>query len=75
MLFFYCNNKENNKIQENIFNFMLIDEAGTIPPSKMIILNCAKRVMFFGDTKQLKPVFSYDTKIENRILKDFFDFK
>ena len=32
---------------------MLIDEAGTIPPSKMIILNCAKRVMFFGDTKQL----------------------
>lgn len=68
-------NKENNKIQENIFNFMLIDEAGTIPPSKMIILNCAKRVMFFGDTKQLKPVFSYDTKIENRILKDFFEEK
>jgi hypothetical protein len=67
--------KGTRKISENIFNFMLIDEAGTIPPSKMIILNCAKRVMFFGDVKQLKPVFAYDSKNENRILKDFFKTK
>lgn len=61
-----------NYVKEDIFDFLLIDEAGTIPPSKMIILNCAKKVMFFGDTKQLKPVFAYDSNIENRILEDFF---
>lgn len=68
-------NKNNTYIRENIFDFLLIDEAGTIPPSKMIILNCAKKVMLFGDTKQLKPVFSYDSKIENKILEDFFSSK
>lgn len=67
--------KNDTYIRENIFDFLLIDEAGTIPPSKMIILNCAKKVMLFGDTKQLKPVFSYDSKIENRILEDFFSSK
>lgn len=68
-------NRNDTYVRENIFDFLLIDEAGTIPPSKMIILNCAKKVMLFGDTKQLKPVFSYDSKIENRILEDFYSSK
>ena len=68
-------NKDNNIIPKDIFDLLLIDEAGTIPPSKMIILNCAKRVIFFGDNEQLKPVFSYDSNIENRILEDFLSSK
>jgi len=64
--------RDSNIVNNDIFDFILIDEAGTIPPSKMVILNCAKRVMLFGDTQQLKPVFAYDSKIENRILKDIF---
>lgn len=68
-------NRNDTYVRENIFDFLLIDEAGTIPPSKMIILNCAKKVMLFGDTKQLKPVFSYDSKVENRILEDFYSSK
>ena len=60
-----------DKVEKDIFDLMLIDEAGTIPASKMIILNCAKRVMLFGDEKQLKPVLPYSSKIENRILRDF----
>ena len=59
------------KVEKDIFDLMLIDEAGTIPASKMIILNCAKRAMLFGDEKQLKPVLPYSSKIENRILQDF----
>ena len=64
--------RDSTEVKEDIFEFLLIDEAGTIPPSKMIILNCAKRVMLFGDKEQLKPVLSYDSRVENRILEDFF---
>ncbi|MGJ0371724.1 AAA domain-containing protein [Aliarcobacter cryaerophilus] len=60
-----------DKVEKDIFDLMLIDEAGTIPASKMIILNCAKRVILFGDEKQLKPVLPYNSKIESRILRDF----
>jgi hypothetical protein len=63
--------KRCDKVEKDIFDLMLIDEAGTIPASKMIILNCAKSVMLFGDEKQLKPVLPYSSKIENRILRDF----
>lgn len=60
-----------NKIPENLFDFLLIDEAGTIPPSKMIILYCAKRVMLFGDVKQLKPVFNYNVNTETKLLTNY----
>lgn len=66
-------NKDTDDIENNIFEFMLIDEAGTIPTSKMVILNCAKKVMLFGDTQQLKPVFSYTSRTEKNILNNFFD--
>lgn len=58
---------------EDLFDFMLIDEAGTITPSKMIVLSAAKRVMFFGDVKQLKPVFPYTVDFEYRVLERFFE--
>jgi transcription initiation factor TFIIIB Brf1 subunit/transcription initiation factor TFIIB len=57
----------------DLFDFMLIDEAGTITASKMIILSAAKRVMLFGDVKQLKPVFAYTVDFEHRVLERFFD--
>lgn len=60
-----------NKIPENLFDFLLIDEAGTIPPSKMIILYCAKKVMLFGDVKQLKPVFNYNVNTETKLLANY----
>jgi len=59
------------KVDKNIFDFMLIDEAGTITPHKMIILHTAKKAMLFGDVKQLKPVFGYTNTFENNILKMF----
>ncbi|MGA9047154.1 AAA domain-containing protein [Sulfuricurvum sp.] len=62
--------KKGNKkiIEPSLFDFMLIDEAGTIPPSKMVILQAAKRAMFFGDVKQLKPVFAFDVNFEHKVL-------
>ena len=60
-------------IEPGLFDFMLIDEAGTIPPSKMVILQAAKRVMFFGDVKQLKPVFPFDVDFERKVLERFLN--
>lgn len=64
---------EKKYVQSGLFDFMLIDEAGTIPPSKMIILQAAKRVMFFGDVKQLKPVFPFDINFERKVLERFIN--
>jgi len=64
--------EESNAIYKDLFDYVLIDEAGTITPSKMSILYCGKKAMFFGDTKQLKPVFSYKAQIEEGILRKFF---
>lgn len=58
---------------KDLFEFMLIDEAGTITPSKMIILSAAKRAMFFGDVKQLKPVYPYTVDFEDKVLERFFE--
>lgn len=58
---------------KDLFEFMLIDEAGTITPSKMVVLSAAKRVMFFGDVKQLKPVYPYTVDFEDRVLERFFE--
>lgn len=60
-------------IEPGLFDFMLIDEAGTIPPSKMVILQAAKRAMFFGDVKQLKPVFPFDVNFERKVLERFIN--
>lgn len=60
-------------IEPGLFDFMLIDEAGTIPPSKMVILQAAKRAMFFGDVKQLKPVFPFDINFERKVLERFLN--
>ncbi len=62
---------EKKEVQKDIFDFLLIDEAGTIPPSKMIILYGAKKCMLFGDVKQLKPVYSYSSNTEAKILPYF----
>jgi len=59
-------------VDKDLFDFVLIDEAGTITPSKMAILYSAKQVMFFGDILQLKPVFIYDETIEKSLLRRFF---
>ncbi|MEY4505161.1 MAG: hypothetical protein RL154_1458, partial [Pseudomonadota bacterium] len=58
-------------IPKDYFDFLMIDEAGTILPSKMPILYSAKKVMLFGDTLQLKPVCSF-TKTTERKLMSFF---
>jgi superfamily I DNA and/or RNA helicase len=55
--------------KKDTFDFMLIDEAATILASKMIVLHLAKRGMLFGDEKQLKPVYPYDSSTELGILR------
>lgn len=62
---------KNGGIPKDLFDFVLIDEAGTILPSKMIILYCAKRCMLFGDAKQLKPVFNYSSQVELKLLTPY----
>lgn len=62
---------DENKIPEDLFDFLLIDEAGTILPSKMIILYCAKKCMLFGDAKQLKPIFNYSSETEYKLLNPY----
>lgn len=61
------------KVPEDIFDFVLVDEAGTIPPSKMIILYCAKKCMLFGDARQLKPVFNYKAPIELNLISQYIE--
>lgn len=65
---------ENRKIPTSLFDFMLVDEAGTILPSKMIVLGAAKRAMLFGDVKQLKPVFAYNIGFERKAIAHLFNF-
>ncbi|MBX9866024.1 MAG: hypothetical protein K2Y14_03855 [Burkholderiales bacterium] len=62
---------QDKKIRNDVFDFLLIDEAGTIPPSKMIILYGAKKCMLFGDVKQLKPIYSFSSDTELKILPLF----
>lgn len=57
--------------EKNILDFLLIDEAGTISPNKAIILYNAKKVIFFGDTKQLKPIFAFTKTLERKWLRSF----
>jgi hypothetical protein len=65
--------KEGDNVDKDIVDFMLIDEAGTITPSKMAVLYCAKKAMFFGDVKQLKPVYSFDKAFEEAVMKNYMD--
>jgi len=69
----YKNESGESKTLEDFFDFLLIDEAGTIPASKMVIINAAKKVMLFGDVLQLKPVLPFDFNVEKEMLKMFFD--
>lgn len=59
------------KPQEGFLKYVLVDEAGTIPPSKAVVLYSAKKAIFFGDTKQLKPVFSITHTMEQDLLRAF----
>lgn len=66
------NSQNKTIVAQNLFDFMLVDEAGTIPPSKMVIFHTAKRAMLFGDIEQLKPIFAYKTSTEEKLLELFF---
>lgn len=59
------------KPQRGFLNYLLVDEAGTIPPSKAVVLYSAKKAIFFGDTKQLKPVFNITHTMEQDLLRAF----
>ena len=59
------------KPQRDFLKYLLVDEAGTIPPSKAVVLYSAKKAIFFGDTKQLKPVFSITHTMEQDLLRSF----
>lgn len=63
------------KPQEGFLKYLLIDEAGTIPPSKAVVLYSAEKAIFFGDTKQLKPVFNITHSIEQDLLRSFVNDK
>lgn len=59
------------KPQRDFLKYLLVDEAGTIPPSKAVVLYGPNKAVFFGDTKQLKPVFSITHTMEQDLLRSF----
>ena len=58
-------------IQKDLFELILIDEAGTISPTHILSLYAAKKAILFGDAQQLEPIYPYGRKTEQLLLNNF----
>ena len=66
-------NSENQKrvLPEAYFKYLFVDEAGMVLPSLMVNLYAGQKVLLFGDTKQIEPVYPFaGNNVINTIIMD-----
>lgn len=57
-----------------LYDYLIMDEASQVDiATGALALSCAKKVVIVGDTKQLPPVVTEDTKIKAKAIFDSFD--
>lgn len=56
-----------------VYDYLIMDEASQVDiATGALALSCAKKVVIVGDTKQLPPVVTEDTKIKAKAIFDSF---
>jgi len=56
---YYDGDLKRKVLPPDIFEYVLVDEAGMVLPSLMVNIYSAKKLLLFGDTKQIEPIYPF----------------